>query len=183
MLNKETLSCHSNTDSCHSNTGSYCSSTQWLLLSWLLHKWKWEFSDNKFEIGKSWRHFDWTLQSSSGWKVKTKACWRLKHSVKTSARFSDLKVSIRELFFPFVAVLIVATVILIVSLSIWLTTMVWYNKNRPVVLMPFAQVCMLLGWLHIPSPCGPLCTSSSCVPQSIQYWPHSSACVHSKTTL
>ena len=58
MLNKEILSysntdsCHSNTDSCHSNMGSYCSSTQWLLLSWLLHKWKREFFDNKFEIGK-----------------------------------------------------------------------------------------------------------------------------------
>jgi len=71
-LKKEILS-YSNTDSCHSNMGSYWSSTQWLLLSWLLHKWKREFSDTNFEIGKPWRHFDWTLQSSTGWKVKTEA--------------------------------------------------------------------------------------------------------------
>ena len=50
---------------------------------WLLHKQKREFSDTNFENGKLWWHFDWMLQSSSGRKA------------------SYLKVSIRELSFPF----------------------------------------------------------------------------------
>jgi len=48
------------------------------------------FSDTNFEIGKPCQRFDWMLQTSSGW-------WRLKHSVEKLARFSDLKVGVREL--------------------------------------------------------------------------------------
>ena len=56
---------------------------------------KTEFSNNNSEIGKPCQRFNWMLQSSSG----PKYWWRMKHSVK---RFSDLKVGIRELFFPYV---------------------------------------------------------------------------------
>ena len=47
-------------------TGKVC--LEWLLLSWLLHKWKREFSDTNFEIRNPCRCFDWMLQSSSGRK-------------------------------------------------------------------------------------------------------------------
>jgi len=45
-----------------------------------------EISDTSFEIGKPCQHFDWMLQSSSGWKV---------------GKVSNLKVGIREPSFLF----------------------------------------------------------------------------------
>lgn len=62
--------------------------SKWLLLSWLLHKQKSELSDTNFEIG--------TLAN-----ILTECfTFAQKHSVKMLVRFFDLKVGIKELYFP-----------------------------------------------------------------------------------
>lgn len=68
--------------------------SKWLLPSW-------QFSDGNFEIGKPCRHFDRMLQSLLGLNASGPLpWWKLKHSFEMSTRFSDLRVSIRELSFP-----------------------------------------------------------------------------------
>ena len=55
------------------------------------------------EIRKPCQRFNWTVQSSSACEEQCSKTfwWRLKHSVKMLASFSNLKVGIRELSFPF----------------------------------------------------------------------------------
>ena len=69
---------------------------EWLLFSWLLNKQIREFSDAHFEIRKPCQRFDWIFflhQGESAWR-------RLKHSVETLARLSNLEAGIRELSLP-----------------------------------------------------------------------------------
>ena len=109
---------------------------KWLLHSWLLYEQEREFSDTNFEIGKPCWSFDWMLHPLP-W-------WRLKHSAKTTARFSDLKVGIREL--SFLSTRLYSVLLVFIYYSPFGFTCCWWLDLNPLGLQFDSLQCVLAPW-------------------------------------